>query len=84
MPSFNELTPGHTTEVSSPRFNNTTNNSPLARHKETDNIFNMIDVAHMGVPSTNSTKNKNGKIITLKAKSSLEFYSLKSKATLMN
>ena len=44
----------------------------------------MIDAGQMGVPSTNSTKNRNNKVITLKAKSSLEFYSLKSKATLLH
>ena len=44
----------------------------------------MIDAGHMGIPSTNSTKNRNNKVITLKAKSSLEFYSLKSKAALLH
>ena len=43
----------------------------------------MVDVVHIGFPSTNSTKHKNSKVITLKAKSSLEFYTLKSKAALL-
>ena len=79
-----ELGQGQQADEQSPRFNQTAQPSPLARHKESDNFFNMIDAGHIGAPSTSSTKNKSGKVITLKAKSSLEFYSLKSKAALLH
>ena len=44
----------------------------------------MVDLKHLGAPQTNSTKNKNAKVIMLKPKSSLESYSLKSKAAIIS